>query len=95
MHNNFVSIKEVFDTDPRLSNVRKIIKQSEVIERFYEIFPSLEKIVFPKRMNKKELLLWAENSVLRNELKFNEELIIKKINGFFHEERVVSIRFVS
>lgn len=94
MH-NFVSIKEVLESDPKLSAVRKIIKQSEVIEKFYEIFPDLEKIVFPKRVEKNILLLNVENPALRNELKFNEELLVKKINNFFHEDRVVSIRFVS
>jgi len=93
MH-NFVSIKEVFDKDPSLANVRKIVEQSEVIERFYEIFPDMEKIVLPRRIEKKILLLNVENPALRNELKFNEELLIKKINGFFHNERVNSIRFI-
>jgi hypothetical protein len=94
MH-NFVSIKEVFERDPKLSAVRKIIKQADVVEKFYEIFPDFEKIVFPKRVEKNILLLKVENPALRNELKFNEELLVKKINNFFHEDRVVSIRFVS
>jgi Dna[CI] antecedent, DciA len=93
MH-NFTSIKEVFETDPNLANVRKIVKQSEVVEKFYEIFPDLEKIVFPKRVEKKILLINVENPALRSELKFNEELLIKKINKFFHEERVTSVRFI-
>jgi hypothetical protein len=91
---NFVSIKDVFNRDPELANVRKIVKQSEVVEKFYGIFPDLEKIVFPKRVEKKTLFLNVENPALRNELKFNEELLIKKINKFFHEERVKSIRFI-
>jgi len=93
MH-NFLSIKEVFDKDPNLANVRKIVEQSEVIEKFFEIFPDMEKIVLPKRVEKKTLLLNVENPALRNELKFKEELLIKKINGFFHDERVNSIRFI-
>ena len=93
MH-NFVSIKEAFNSEPKLANVRKIVKRSEVVEKFYNIFPDLEKIVFPKRVEKKILLLNVENPALRNELKFNEELLIKKINKYFHEERVKSIRFI-
>ena len=88
MH-NFVSIKEAFNSEPKLANVRKIVKRSEVVEKFYNIFPDLEKIV-----EKKILLLNVENPALRNELKFNEELLIKKINKYFHEERVKSIRFI-
>ncbi len=93
MH-NFVSIKEVFNRDPKLANVRKIVKQSEVIEKFHQIFPDLEKIVFPKKVERESLFINVENPALRNELKFNEESLIKKINGFFHEERVKSIRFI-
>jgi hypothetical protein len=93
MH-SFMSIKDVFEKDPKLANVRKIVKQSEVVERFYEIFPDMDKVVFPKRVEKKILLLNVENPALRNELKFNEELLIEKINKFFHEERVRSIRFI-
>ena len=51
MH-NFVSIKEAFDNEPNLANVRKIVKQSEVVEKFYDIFPSLENIVLPKRVER-------------------------------------------
>jgi Dna[CI] antecedent, DciA len=93
MH-NIASIKEIFETDPNLANVRKIVKQSEVIEKFYEIFPNLEKNVFPQKVEKKNLLLKVENPALRSELKFNEELFLKKINKFFHEERVTSVRFI-
>lgn len=93
MH-SFMSIKDVFEKDPKLANVRKVVKQSEVIEKFYEIFPDLNKVVTPKRLEKNILLLNVENPALRNELKFNEELLIEKINKFFHEERVKSIRFI-
>ena len=93
MH-NFVSIKEAFDNEPNLANVRKIVKQSEVVEKFYDIFPSLENIVLPKRVERETWLLNVENPTLRNELKFNEGLLMEKINKFFHEERIKSIRFI-
>ena len=92
MH-NIVSLKDVFENDPKLANVRKVVKQSEVVEKFYEIFPDLVKTVIPKKVDKKILFLNVENPALRNELKFNEELLVEKINSFFKEERVNSIRF--
>lgn len=95
MHSNFESLKEVFNTHPMLSAVRSVVKQSEIIEKFYEVFPELEKIAQPVIVKKRVLLLKAENPVLRSELKLNEELVVKKINGFFKEDRIESIRFIS
>lgn len=94
MHNNFVSLKEVLETHPQLEKVRKVVKQSEVVEKFFYVFPEMKKVVTPVNVNKKVLLLKVESSVLRSELKFNETLMINKINNFFNEDRVKSIRFV-
>ena len=95
MRSNFVSLKEAFNTNPKLSAVRNIVKQSEIVEKFYKIFPELEKIVIPVTVKKNVLLLKSENPVLRSELKLNEVLVVNKINKFFKEERVKSIRFIS
>jgi len=95
MHNKFVSIKEALNSNPELSNVRNIVKQSEVIEKFFSVFPEMEKVVKPVRVNRKVLMLKVESSVLRSELKFNEALMVEKINKFFNEERIRSIRFAS
>jgi hypothetical protein len=95
MHNKFLSIKEALNTNPGLSNVHNIVKQSEVVEKFFSVFPEMEKVVQPVRVNKKVLMLKVESSVLRSELKFNESLMVEKINKFFNEERVRSIRFAS
>ncbi|OGU77319.1 MAG: hypothetical protein A2V93_11770 [Ignavibacteria bacterium RBG_16_34_14] len=95
MHNKFVSIKEALNTNPELSNIRNIVKQSEVVEKFFSVFPEMEKVVTPVRVNKKVLMLKVESSVLRSELKFNESLMVETINKFFNEERVRSVRFAS
>jgi hypothetical protein len=88
-----MSLKEVMDSHPQLANVRKVVKQSEVVEKFFYIFPEMEKVVTPVDVKRKTLLLKVESSVLRSELKFNETLMIDKINNFFNEERVKTIRF--
>ncbi len=95
MHNKFVSIKEALNTNPELWNVQNIVKQSEVVENFFSVFPEMEKVVKPVKVNRKTLMLKVDSSVLRSELKFNETLMIDKINKYFNEERVRSIRFTS
>lgn len=95
MPDKFISLKEALDTNPGLTVIRNSIKQSEVVEKFYNIFPDLEKVVVPVDVNKKVLLLKVESSVLRSEMKFNQSVIIEKVNKYFQEERIKSIRFVS
>ncbi len=93
MHNKFVSIKEALDTNPGLTNVRNLVKQSEVVEKFFSVFPEMAKVVKPVKVNRKTLILKVESSVLRSELKFNEALIVEKVNKFFNEKRISSVRF--
>jgi hypothetical protein len=95
VHDKFVSLKEALDTNPGLTGVRKTIKQSGVVEKFFSVFPEMQKVVEPVNVIREVLLLKVESSVLRSELKFNQTLMIEKINKFFNEERVRSIRFVS
>ena len=95
MHDKFISIKEALNTNPGLTSVRNTLKQSEVIEKFFSVFPEMEKVVKPVNVIKKTLLLSVESSVLKSELKFNQAIMIEKINKYFNEERVKSIRFVS
>ncbi len=52
------------------------------------------KVIEPASVNKKVLLLKVESSVLRSELRLNESVMIGKINKYFNEERVKSIRFI-
>jgi len=75
MHSSFESLKDVFNTHPGLSTVRSVVKQSEIIEKFYDVFPELEKTARPVTVKKRVLLLKAENPVLRNELRLNEEMV--------------------
>jgi len=93
MH-KFVSLKEAFETNPGLNKIRDVVKRSDVIGKFYVVFPEMEKVVEAVSINKKVLLLRVENSVLRSELKLNESLMVERINRYFNEERVKSIRFI-
>ncbi len=94
MHDGFNSLSDIIDQNPGLSGLRKVLKQSEVVNSFYEIFPEFQKIVTAVKVEKKTMYLSAESSAWKSELKFKDQLIIEKINNHFHEERVKWIRFV-
>jgi hypothetical protein len=93
MPDKFKSIADILNGDPGLAPVRKIIKQSDVVIQFYNIFPELKKVVKPLKVEKKTLFITVENSILRSELKFQESLIVSKVNKYFREERIKGIRF--
>jgi hypothetical protein len=94
MPDSFKSLKEVFNKVPELKTIRDIVKSSDIVNDFQEIFPDLEKIVSRIKTNKKTLLLKVDNPAWRQELKQQEENIIKKINSFYKEERINQIRFI-
>lgn len=94
MHSSFKSLKDVFRKERALSGIREIVNSSDVIVRFYEIFPNLEKIAIPQQCEKKVLKIKVENASWRSELKFMETEMIEKINSFFKEIRINQIRFI-
>jgi hypothetical protein len=71
-----------------------MVDSSEVVVKFYKIFPDLEKVVNPITCEKGILKLKVENPAWRNELKFMEAELIEKTNKFFNEKRIIKIRFV-
>jgi len=94
MHNSFKSLKDVFKKERALSGIREIVNSSDVIVKFYEIFPNLEKIAIPQQCERNVLRLKVENASWRSELKFMETEMIEKINSFFKEIRINQIRFI-
>jgi hypothetical protein len=94
MHNGFMSLSEIFNTDPALARVRKIVKESDVTIEFTKIFPELEKVAEAVKVEKTVLILRVENPAWRNELKFKENLIVNKINSYFNEQRIARVKFV-
>ena len=95
MPEKFLSIADIIKSDPGLAGIRKVIKESDVIINFYKIFPEWEKIAAPKKVEKKVLYLKVENAAWRNELKFKEELILRKVNKYFNDERIKWIKFTA
>ena len=95
MPDSFKSLGEFFRSEPKLYNIRRIVKSSEVILDFYKIFPDLEKIVKPQKVEKMFLKIRVENAVWRSELKFKELEIVEKINNYYNEERIKGIKFTN
>lgn len=93
MPDKFKSIKDIFYNEPELKNIREIIKTNDIVNDFNEIFPDLKNIVSSVKTNRQALILKVENPAWRQELKHQENNIIKKINEFYNEERITTIRF--
>lgn len=94
MPSGFKSIKDVFRKEKSFTVLREMVDSSEVVVKFYEIFPDLQKVVNPISCEKGILKLKVENPAWRNELKFMEAELIEKTNKFFNEKRIIKIRFV-
>lgn len=95
MPDGFISLADAFNQEPVFEGLRKKLKESDVVVDFYKIFPDLEKIVKPVKVDKNVLFLSVSNAAWRSELKFKEKVIVDKVNEFYKEERVKSIRFSS
>jgi hypothetical protein len=94
MH-NFESLKDVFENHPGLSGVRKKVHEAEVVNDFLRIFPDMNKMIVPVKVEKKILYLRVENSVLKSEIKFNESVMVEKINRYFNDIRIEAVRFTA
>jgi hypothetical protein len=94
MRSSFISLKEIFRRERSLSGLRELVDSSDVVVKFHEIFPNLEKVVIPFSCEKKVLKLKVENPAWRSELKFMESEIVEKVNKFFNEHRINQIRFI-
>lgn len=95
MSDGFLSIAEIINKEPGLEKLRKVIKQHDVIEGFHKIFPDLKKIAVPAKIEKKVFYIKVQNAAWRSELKFNQKTLIEKINTFYSEEIIKSIKFLS
>ncbi len=94
MPDGFKSLKDVFNNDPELMNIRNLVKSNDITNDFPIIFPELKKIVSSAKTNKSILVLKIENPIWRQELKNIEESMITRINKFYNEKRVTKIRFI-
>ncbi|MEI7810841.1 MAG: DUF721 domain-containing protein [Ignavibacteria bacterium] len=89
------SFSDVFNNDESLSKLRIFVQQTDVVQKFTELFPDLRKIAKAVKLEKKVLYLSIENSVWRSELKFKQKIIIDRINEHFKSELVKYIKFIA
>ncbi|MBN1301665.1 MAG: DUF721 domain-containing protein [Melioribacteraceae bacterium] len=94
MRKEIKSIKDIIDREKEFEKLRIKAKEHDVVEKFYEIFPDLVKVAEAKKVEKGKLFLRVENSVWRSELNFKQSLIVKKINRYFNEEVIETIKFL-
>ena len=93
MPKDFKSLPDILGKEKAFEKVRKAAKEYDVLEKFWEIFPELRKVAQAVKIERGTLFLKVENSVWKSELKFRQTTIIEKINKFFKEDVVKTIRF--
>ena len=93
MH-KFRRISDVIQKEKDFENIRRLTEAQDVLEKFVELFPEFRSVALPIRFESGTLNLKVENSVWRSELKFNQAAIIEKLNKYFKENIVKTIKFV-
>ena len=91
---SFKSVSEIISNEKNFSGLRETIKNLDVVEGFEKIFPELKQLAVAVKVEKKVLFLRVENSVWKSELNLRKNLLIEKVNRFFGEEVIKSIRFL-
>jgi hypothetical protein len=92
--NTFKTIDEVISTEKSFSSLRETVKNYDVVDSFTKIFPDLTEIATAVKSENKILFLRVENSVWRSELNFRKNLIVEKINRYFNEQIIKTIKFL-
>jgi len=93
MSDKFKSIGEILSKEPAFSKFVKAVKENDVVEKFQEIFPEISKIAKAVDVKNGALFLEVENSVWKSELNLKKNILIERINKFFDEQIINSIRF--
>ncbi len=93
MNSDFKSLEDVFNSSPELVHIKKLIEDHTIEKDFFVIFPELKNLVKSVKFTKNNLKIYVEIPSLRNELKFQESEIIKKINSFYKNDKVKRIQF--
>jgi len=91
---SFKTIDEVLNKEREFSNLRETIKNYNIVDEFVKIFPELKPIAEAVKVDKNVLFLRVENSVWKSELNLRKNLIAEKINKYFNEQVIKTIRFL-
>ena len=90
----FKSISEVIEKENEFSTLREVAKNFDITADFEKIFPELKLIAHAVKAERKVLFLKVENSVWKSELNFMKHLMAEKINKFYNNEVIKSIKFL-
>lgn len=91
---SFRTIEDVVQKETEFSRLRETVKNYDVVEEFERIFPELKPIAQAVKVDKQILFLRVENSVWKSELNLQKNIITEKINRYFKEPIIKSIRFL-
>jgi len=94
MRQKIKSIYDVISEEKEFEKFRCAAKNFSVVDKFDEIFPDLVKAAKAVRVEKKVLYLKVENSVMRSELNLRQKLMIERINAYFKENIIKSVKFI-
>lgn len=90
----FRSLTEIIETEKDFENLNKSLKDYNVVNEFENIFPDLKPIAKAIKLEKQILFLKVENSVWKSELNFQKTALINKVNNYFKESVIKSIKFL-
>jgi hypothetical protein len=92
--NKFKSLTEIIETDKEFEKLKESLKRFDVVNQFENIFPELTLIAKAIKVDKQTLFLKVDNSVWKSELNLQKNILIKKINNYFKEEIIKTIKFL-
>lgn len=91
---SFRSITEVIEKEKEFEKLRESLNNYNVVDEFEKIFPELKIIAKAVKLEKQILFLKVENSVWKSELNFQKTILIEKVNKYFNETVIKSIKFL-
>lgn len=94
MPSNIKKLSDVINSEKEFVKLRETAKSNDVVLEFHKIFPDLKKIADAVKVDKHTLFIKVENSVWKSELNFNKTVIVEKINGYFKENIIKTIKFL-
>lgn len=91
---SFKTIEDVLNGEGEFSNLRETVRNYEIVDKFEVIFPELKQIAKASKIEKQVLFLKVENSVWKSELNFRKNIVVEKINKYFNEQVIKTIKFI-
>jgi hypothetical protein len=91
---SFRTITDVIEKEKDFEKLRESLKNYNVVDEFENIFPELKPIAKAIKLEKQILFLKVENSVWKSELNFQKTILMEKVNKYFNDTVIKSIRFL-